>query len=286
MLPTQLTILIAPMLSLPLHAWSDRVIATQNLILPVTALAASFLIWFLNSIYLHRKAVGAKLRTMQRRQEILQGQMLLLRKQPRTLKLPPLHETVRNRVLDEHAGNKQNAISDQVKLADVTDILREAISQAQSKFVDRKNMKVILDLPAPMSLPVAVAAELKDLRDVLTAAVTKSVSSLNGEDGVVRVALRVGYKAVSVTIEDNGWGLREKFSNSAAPEKLSGELPLREIQAMVSFWGGRLEVMSRLGVGSRMSMELVRVDAFATDSHEERKPVDELQANATSRITT
>ena len=102
----------------------------------------------------------------------------------------------------------------------------------------------------------------------------------------MRVGLRVGYKGVSITIEDNGWGLREKFS---ADSGTANELTLREMQGMVSFWGGRLEVLSRLGVGSRMCVELVRVDAFATDSdlvNEERKVVDELQqANTTSRPT-
>ncbi len=291
MLPSQVTILAAPLLSLPLATWSDRVRATQSLLLPALTLIVSFVIWFLNAIYVHRKAVTAKLKTMQRRQDILQAQMFLLRKQPRILRMPSLHETVRERVNDHHAGEKQESISDQVLLNDVIDVLREAINQAESKYSGKKNMRVTLDLPAPMSLPVAVAAEKNDLRNLFASAISKSIGSLNGEQGVVRVALRVGYKAASVTIEDNGWGLREKFSpNSAAGHELS----LREIQAMVSFWGGRFEVLSRLGVGSRMSMELVRVDAFAAGhesaTHEsttqERTIENELEANPTSHITT
>lgn len=280
MLPSQLTILAAPLLSLPISTWTNQILATQSLILPVTTLVMSFIIWLLNALHLHRRTVTAKLRSMQKRQDILQAQMFLLRKQPRTLQLPPLHETVRERVGDQHAGAKQESISDQVLLDDVIDLLRESISHVQSKFSDRKTMRVTLDLPAPMSLPVAVAAEKTDLRNLFVSAISKSISSLNGEDGVVRIALRVGYKAASVTIEDNGWGLREKFSPNSS---IGDELSLREIQAMVSFWGGRLEVLSRLGVGSRMSMELVRVDAFATEAHGDSS---EQQADAASHITT
>ena len=287
MLPSQITILAAPLLSLPISIWSDRIRATQSLLLPGVTLFASSLIWFFNSVYLHRKTVAAKLKTMHKRQDILQAQMFLLRKQPRILKLPPLHEMVRERVGDQHSGTKQESVSDQVLLVDVIDILREAIGQAQTKYAEKKTMTVTLDLPAPMSLPVAVAAEKNDLRNLFTSALSKSIGSLNGEQGVVRVALRVGYKAASVTIEDNGWGLREKFSPNAA---VTYELSLREIQAMVSFWGGRLEVLSRLGVGSRMSIELIRVDAYATDAHkdetQERNILNELEANPTSHVTT
>lgn len=291
MLPSQLTILGAPLLSLPVATWNDRLQLTQNLILPVVTIGASFVIWLLNSVYVHRKSVSAKLKTMQRRQDILQAQMFLLRKQPRVLQLPPVVESRRERVVDQHAGVKQETISDQISLEDVIDLLRESISQVQSKFSDKKSMRVALDLPGAMSLPVAIAAEKNDLRNVLTSAISKSIGSLNGDQGVVRVALRVGYKAASVTIEDNGWGLREKFSPNSS---VSHELSLREIQAMVSFWGGRLEVLSRLGVGSRMSMELIRVDAFATDTHDadrnddsiERSKRNELQANSTSHTST
>lgn len=199
--------------------------------------------------------------------------------------MPDLHETVRVKIGDQHAGAQQESVSDQVLLIDMIDLLREAISQAQAKYSEKKSMRVTLDLPAPMSLPVAVAAEKNDLRNLFSSAISKSIASLNGEQGVVRVTLRVGYKAASVTIEDNGWGLREKFSpNSASAHELS----LREMQAMVSFWGGRLEVLSRLGVGSRMSFELIRVDAFAAgyeSATQERAAGNDFEADPTTHIT-
>lgn len=289
LLVSELTILAAPLLRLPPATWSDRVLATRALLLPAITILVSFVIWFLNSISLHRKATNSKLKNMQRRQEILQAQMLLIKKQPRTLKLPPLSEFVRPNTVDQHGGAKQKTVSDQVLLSELIDFIRESISVAQSKVSEEKASRLTLNLPAPMSLPIAVAAEKNDLKNMVTSALAKSLNSLNGEDGVVRVTLKVGYKAVSITIEDNGWGLREKFSPNAVGDH---ELSLREIQAMVSFWGGRLEVLSRLGVGSRIHFELVRVDAFSSDEtieSKEEKPkeiTDEFKADATSRITT
>lgn len=266
MLPSQLTILAAPLLSLPLGVWSDRVLTTQALLMPVVALLMSTAIWLCNSVYVHRKTVTSKVKSMHRRQELLQAQMLLLRKQPlEARKSIVIEEVVREKVVDDHASVQQQNISDQVLFSELIEILREAVSEAQVRLIGSRPLRMGLDLPAPMTLPIAVAAERGDLKAVFASALNKSIGSLNGDQGIVRVSARVGYKSVSVAIEDNGWGLREKFSSSISmPDRL--ELSLREIQGVVSFWGGRLEVLSRLGVGSRMNIELTRVDAYSTDA--------------------
>lgn len=121
------------------------------------------------------------------------------------------------------------------------------------------------DRPVPLAVrgkAVLLSAIVRDLLGV-------SFDSLGAVSGVVRVALRPGPRSVSVMIEDNGRGLGEEMIGRLEARGLfvrTSRLNLREIRALIEAVGWKLIFQARLGVGSRMTLELPRVDAFAPSS--------------------
>lgn len=67
-------------------------------------------------------------------------------------------------------------------------------------------------------------------------------------EGVVRLSIRYGLRVVEISIEDNGRGLIAR--NPANEDKLSS------LKELTGAWGGSFDRVSRLGVGSRTSLEL------------------------------
>lgn len=114
--------------------------------------------------------------------------------------------------------------------------------------------------------PDAFEAGIGDLID-------KSISSISGGVGVVRVSLRVGLRSVSVAVEDNGRGfsddlirrsLRRALGGPETPDELAPSThsiyAVERMRRLAHDWGGRSESVSRLGAGSRTDVELPRAD--------------------------
>lgn len=73
-------------------------------------------------------------------------------------------------------------------------------------------------------------------------------------EGVIRLSIRYGLRVIEVAVEDNGRGL-----SSFKPQmegKPQAEEQLGRFKEAVAKWGGRLDRLVRLGVGSRTSLEL------------------------------
>lgn len=98
-----------------------------------------------------------------------------------------------------------------------------------------------------------IAVDLVSLNAGLEACLDLSLESLpeigaRKREGVIRLSVRYGLRVIEVAVEDNGRGLTTR--NEHAEQNLA---TLRE---RVESWDGKLDRISRLGVGSRTSLEL------------------------------
>lgn len=67
-------------------------------------------------------------------------------------------------------------------------------------------------------------------------------------EGVIRLSIRCGLRVIEVAVEDNGRGLTTPH--------LHIEDGLNELKDLAPKWGGKLDRLTRLGVGSRTALEL------------------------------
>ena len=119
-------------------------------------------------------------------------------------------------------------------------------------------------------VPVAVRADPTRLRQVLLNLLSNAVK-YNRPGGVVNVALRIEAEWVHLLIEDTGLGMtREQLSHLFEPFNRLGRergaiegsgIGLVLTRQLVRLMQGNIEVDSKLGVGTRVSVSLPRVEA-------------------------
>ncbi len=268
-LPSQIFILAAPLLALPMASWHQRVNLTAQLLLPILTLLGSTVLWVFAALRSERRTVQRQLKRVLQAQDLLKAQVgaLLSEKIKNKGSEEARQNTALSTTLAQTVSNPY-ALEELVKLvATGLENLRETSATLRFKrepAIEFQDAEV-----RQTTLPVLVAMDKADFAMVYASLLKRSLLSLNGESGLIRVSVRVGLQNVVVTIEDNGWGFREKFLQIKSAEKASAQasevgISLLEAQALLKFWGGRLEVLSRLGVGSRVILELARVDAFAS----------------------
>ncbi|MCM2280653.1 MAG: ATP-binding protein [Bdellovibrionaceae bacterium] len=123
---------------------------------------------------------------------------------------------------------------------------------------------------AGRDLPVAVEINAEDFTTVIESALDHAIESLGSGQGVVRIGIHPSLRQLQVTIEDNGRGISEELLMRVQARGLScgmsaaNGLTFKQMRALIMFWGGRVERQARLGVGSRVTIEIPRVDAFAS----------------------
>ncbi|HVK59898.1 MAG TPA: ATP-binding protein [Bdellovibrionales bacterium] len=135
-----------------------------------------------------------------------------------------------------------------------TERIREIVDDIRSEFEHslsyRKNRVHIL-MTSSTTLPLGLKCDEYVIRESLTTLLRNAVDALGGGPGVVRIGLRASAAYLSISVEDNGRGI--SFEN----ERLS----LRELRKDLEAMGARLDLQSRLGVGSRNSILLRRLDS-------------------------
>ena len=117
-------------------------------------------------------------------------------------------------------------------------------------------------------VPLAVRGRPEILRTLARDLLAVAADSLLKGEGVVTVILRPGLRVVTLTIEDNGRGLNEAMLIKLEDKGLatrSARLSVREIRSLAKAIGWSLGIQGRLGVGSRIALELPRVDALSID---------------------
>ncbi len=117
--------------------------------------------------------------------------------------------------------------------------------------------------------PLAARGSQRDLQTVLRGLLQVAAASFGessavqpGLSGVIRLTLRPTLSTLQFLIEDNGRGLSEQMMSRISPgdEPTSG-LSYSEIREMIREAGWKIDRQSRLGVGSRMTLELPRADS-------------------------
>jgi signal transduction histidine kinase len=114
-----------------------------------------------------------------------------------------------------------------------------------------------------------VEGSSEEFKVVIGSLLRHAADSIGGGFGIVRVALKVGFSKLIVTIEDNGRGMGEDFlrrlesTEASTADVAKHQLRLSEVRRMVERLGGEMEVSARLGVGSRVVLEFYRIDVFA-----------------------
>ena len=98
-----------------------------------------------------------------------------------------------------------------------------------------------------------IAVDIRSLTVGLEALFALALESLpeigaRKREGVIRLSIRYGLRVIEIAVEDNGRGL--------AARNVDAENSLNVLKDEIQEWGGKLDRIARLGVGSRTSLEL------------------------------
>ena len=153
---------------------------------------------------------------------------------------------------------------------DLQSFASEALELARAKWISKPGIRLLLTAPEDLGLPIAVRAQPEEVRIWILSLVESAIEALGGGQGTVRVTLKPSLAFVSVSVEDNGRGLSLGVAMNRGQEA-TGALSLVEIRTQLERSGGRFDVQSRLGVGTRVNLELSRVDALTAMNRGGRK---------------
>jgi signal transduction histidine kinase len=138
-------------------------------------------------------------------------------------------------------------------------------------------------------LPLAVRGDRDALTEILRSLLERAVESLGGAPGTVRIALRPVTGLLEVTVEDNGRGLSEILLSKLEARGFStasGKMTLLQMREAGLRWGWNLELQARLGVGTRVTLEMPRADikAIQEDADRRRELRSPLSSDPDSRL--
>lgn len=117
-------------------------------------------------------------------------------------------------------------------------------------------------------VPLAVRGRPEILRTIVRDLLGVATDSLLKGDGMLMIALRPGLRQLTLSIEDNGRGLNEAMLIGLEDKGLATRTPrlsVREIRSLTLAVGWSLGIQGRLGVGSRITLDLPRVDRLAAN---------------------
>lgn len=145
---------------------------------------------------------------------------------------------------------------------EVTQACSQLVDAKRAKYLGKKRVHLVLSATRRFDIPVQIMIDTQDLAKMIGTCIDYAANSLSGGEGLVRVSVTTGLRHVTLAIEDNGYGINEeKLSASDTDEKMS----FAQMRGLAAFWGARLVRNARLGVGSRVVLELPRVDAFVSE---------------------
>lgn len=174
--------------------------------------------------------------------------------------------------------------SQMFRLEDIARMMDAAMAKKRSGLPMNSRVQLSWSRSVERDLPVVIQINADDFSMVVGSLIDQAIESLGGGEGVVRVGLHPGLRQIQVTVEDNGRGMTEELlmrlqaRGLGQPPLASSRLSFKQIRALISFWGGRVDRQARLGVGSRVTVEIPRVDAFATPFAQSRECVSVSEA--------
>jgi signal transduction histidine kinase len=159
-----------------------------------------------------------------------------------------------------------------IGVPELSNLLEAVIQEVRaSRAENHQGTKVRFIVSGALDSAVAVSVRgvKETLTDVLRALILHSAESIGGgSDGVVRATWRLNVANVQLIIEDNGRGMSEDLLLRLEEKNQSGtgRLRLAQVRAQLAEVEGRVELSARLGVGSRIVLELQRTDALVAST--------------------
>ncbi len=174
--------------------------------------------------------------------------------------------------LVKRLSNAVRSQRDPVEAVDAQETLREAIKSAQLHWQrdtkqSGKNLRIALDIE---TVP-PISATTIGLRDALYHLLLNAADALP-TGGLIDIRMQQAEQHVQIEVSDNGTGMDEEtrrrvfepfFTTKAT---VGSGLGLTTAERIVSSWGGRIEVESEMGSGSRFLLHLPIWESLSTPS--------------------
>jgi signal transduction histidine kinase len=163
-------------------------------------------------------------------------------------------------VTEEFLANnslRASALIQTLTYSEIHQVVKTVIEELRDKHASWKTLRLVLTSAVDLSFPLAVRSDRESVETIARSLLENSLEALGGGEGVVRVTLKPSMTFVNFIVEDNGRGLGE--SSKGATKALT----LLEVRERSSSMGWQIDIQARLGVGTRVSLELPRVDGDA-----------------------
>ena len=147
-----------------------------------------------------------------------------------------------------------SALIQTLTYSEIHQVVKALIEELRDKHASWKSLRLVLTSAADLSFPLAVRSDHESVETMTRSLLENSLEALGGGEGVVRVTLKPSMTFVNLIVEDNGRGFGE---NSKGTTKALTLVEMRERSASM---GWQMDIQARLGVGTRVSLELPRVD--------------------------
>ncbi|HOX95770.1 MAG TPA: ATP-binding protein [Candidatus Woesebacteria bacterium] len=165
----------------------------------------------------------------------------------------------------------QGRVMDEPVKTDLAVIIKEAVKELNYE-ADRRKIKINMDLEKIDGIVI----DPKRFREVITNLISNAVK-YNRVGGWVKITLNQEKKWIQMIIEDNGVGIPKKdaasifrkffrASNAVQSETEGSGLGLYVVKKFVEGWGGKIELSSKEGKGSKFTIYLpLKINKTNTD---------------------
>ncbi len=146
----------------------------------------------------------------------------------------------------------------------VFQICAQIMEKKQFQYAALKGVTFVLSRPHELSIPVIMAFSQETFAGFLDQLIDQAVDALGGGHGLIRLTYRLGVREVYLSLEDNGRGMNEELlqRSKVLGQNKKPHLTYQQIREEAAKWGTRFDVHARLGVGTRITFEFPRMDAF------------------------
>ena len=153
---------------------------------------------------------------------------------------------------------RESALIQTLTYSEIHLTVKTVIEELRDRHSNWKTLRLILTSAADLSFPLAVRADRESIDSVSRSLLENALEALGGGEGVVRATLKPSMTFVQLIVEDNGRGLGERAKGPA--NRATKVLTLIEVRELSETSGWKMEIQARLGVGTRVSLELPRFD--------------------------
>jgi signal transduction histidine kinase len=163
--------------------------------------------------------------------------------------------------------------SETISYSEMHSLIKKSLEDLRAKLESQQTrVRVTFTSPSDFSMPVAVRASADTFSLCFEALLDHALESLGrAPGGMIGVTLRPTPIDVALSVENNGYGFSEnllmKFEDPTSQRGLGMRIPFSEVRKNIEKHGGTFELTARLGVGSRVTIQLPRADAMAPNSN-------------------